>query len=150
MGMANKKAEQKKITAQEMQLIERLREHPELRERFQAVLDITAAGEGRLKTADEVEGLLIEEMRRLGHRSMTDWAVRAEQRLGEELKQKDPSVYAGKKNAAMVVHFWISEGGRTNLAQLQGELRARVAKGNRCESARAFAAVGTCVDGFWL
>jgi hypothetical protein len=97
MGMANKKAEQKKITAQEMQLIERLREHPELRERFQAVLDITAAGEGRLKTADEVEGLLIEEMRRLGHRSMTDWAVRAEQRLGEELKQQDPSVYAGKK-----------------------------------------------------
>ena len=97
MGMANKKAEQKKISAQEMQLIERLREHPELLERFQAVLDITATGKGRLKTADEVEGLLIEEMRRLGNSSMTDWAASAEKRLGEELKQKDPSVYAGKK-----------------------------------------------------
>jgi hypothetical protein len=85
MGMANKKAEQQKISAQEMQLIERLREHPELLERFQAVLDITATGEGRLKTADEVEGLLIEEMRRLGNSSMTDWAASAEQRLGQGL-----------------------------------------------------------------
>ena len=97
MGMANKKAEQQKISAQEMQLIERLREHPELLERFQAVLDITATGEGRLKTAEEVEVLLIEEMRRLGNSSMTDWAASAEKRLGEELKRKDPSVYAGKK-----------------------------------------------------
>ena len=58
------------LSAQELQLIERLREHPELMERFQSILEISANAEGPEKSADEVEGLLIEEMRRLGNATM--------------------------------------------------------------------------------
>jgi hypothetical protein len=62
------------INAQELRLIERLREHPELMERFHSILEISANADGPVKRADGVEGLLIEEMRRLGtaQRSRTD------------------------------------------------------------------------------
>ena len=85
------------LSAQELQLIERLREHPELMERFQSILEISANAEGPVKSADEVEGLLIEEMRRLGNATMGDWATSVEKRLAEQLEQKDASARARKK-----------------------------------------------------
>lgn len=85
------------LSAQEQQLIERLREHPQLMERFQSILEISAQTEGPPKSADEVEALLIEEMRRLGNTTMEDWAASAEQRLGEQLEQKDGSARVRKK-----------------------------------------------------
>jgi hypothetical protein len=50
-----------------------------------------------LKTADEVEELLIQEMRQLGNRSMSQWATHAEERVSKELKQQDPTVRSRKK-----------------------------------------------------
>ena len=85
------------LTEPELQLLEQLREHPELMERFQMILGITANAAGPLKSADQVEGLLIEEMRRLGHTSMGTWAAQGEKRLGEQLQAKDASAYVGKK-----------------------------------------------------
>ena len=85
------------LSAQEEQLIQRLREHPELMERFQSILEISASADGPIKSADEVESLLIEEMRRLGHTTMGEWATCAERRLGEQLEQKDASARARKK-----------------------------------------------------
>src|SRR5947208_7171456 len=89
--MTKKNPQPTKLSPQEEQLIERLREHPELMERFRTILEITASADGPLKRADEVEGLLIEEMRRLGNTTMGSWAARAERRLAEQLKQKDAS-----------------------------------------------------------
>ena len=85
------------LNAQELQLIERLREHPELMERFQSILEISANAEGPVKSADEVEGLLIEEMRRLGNTTMGSWAASAEKRLGEQFEQQDASATERKK-----------------------------------------------------
>lgn len=68
--MKNKDTDRSKLSEQEQQLIERLREHPELMERFRVILEITASGDGPLKRADEIEDLLIEEMRRLGNATM--------------------------------------------------------------------------------
>jgi hypothetical protein len=85
------------LSAQELQLIERLREHPDLMERFQSILEISANTDGPVKSADEVEGLLIEELRRLGNTTMGSWAVSAEKRLGEQLERKDASARARKK-----------------------------------------------------
>ena len=84
-------------SAQEQQLIERLREHPELMERFQSILEISAHADGPIKRADEVEGLLIEELRRLGNTTMADWAAGAEKRLGDQLERKDASAGVRKK-----------------------------------------------------
>jgi hypothetical protein len=85
------------LSPQELQLIGQLRQRPELMERFEAILHISANADGPVKSADEVEGLLIQEMRRLGHATMGSWAAGAEKRLAEQLKQTDVSARARKK-----------------------------------------------------
>jgi|SRR5579862_115577 hypothetical protein len=95
--MKNKKSDRPTLNEAEGQLIEQLRKHPELFERVRSILDITASAEGTVKKADEIEALLIEEMRRLGHATMETWAGKAEQTLSAELKQKDASTGVRKK-----------------------------------------------------
>ena len=85
------------LSAAELQLIEQLRKYPELFERVRSILEITASAEGPIRKADEIEALLIEEMRRLGHTTMETWAGKAEQTLGDELKQKNASASVRKK-----------------------------------------------------
>jgi hypothetical protein len=85
------------LNAQEELLIQRLRQHPELMERFQSILEISANSDGPIKSADEVEALLIEEMRRLGNATMGGWAASAEKRLGDQLEGQDSSARARKK-----------------------------------------------------
>jgi hypothetical protein len=97
VGMLKKKSAFHPFSDQEKQLIEQLREHPELLERFQSILGITRNEGTALKTADEVEGLLIEEMRRLGHAGMSQWATRAEEHVGREFKQPEPQARSRKK-----------------------------------------------------
>jgi len=113
-----------------------------LLERFQAILAITTNADGPLKSADEVEELLIEETRRLGNTTMGNWAVRAEQRLAEQLEQKDASAGVRKKNAEVVVCLRSGQRDGTGLAHRPGELSALVAGGHWREPARALAAFG--------
>lgn len=51
---------------QEIKLIDQLRQQPRIMERVQRILEIAQSGEGPLKTADEVEERLIQEMRQVG------------------------------------------------------------------------------------
>lgn len=95
--MKNKHSHPHKLSTEELKLIEGLREHPELMERFQSILDISANADGPVKRADEIEALLIEEMRRLGHATMESWASGAESILGEQLRREDPSAGVRKK-----------------------------------------------------
>ena len=95
--MKNKKAVVPALSDSELQLIEQLRQHPEMKERIQSILNITRNTEGPLKTADEVEELLVQEMRQLGNTSMHQWATHAEERVSQELKHQDPTVRSRKK-----------------------------------------------------
>jgi hypothetical protein len=95
--MKSKKVIVPVLTPEESHLIEQLRQHPEIRDRVRSILDIAGNEEGPLKTADQVEELLIEEMRRLGHVTMTQWAVQAEARVSTELQSQDPTVLSRKK-----------------------------------------------------
>lgn len=95
--MKHKRSHPPTLNQAELQLIEQLRKHPELFERVRSILEITASTEGTVKKADEVEALLIEEMRRLGQATMETWAGKAEQTLGAELKQKNASASVRKK-----------------------------------------------------
>lgn len=85
------------LSPSEINLIKRLRQQPKLMEGVQRILEIAHSTEGPLQTADEVEELLLEEMRRLGNDTMTAWATQAEKRVGEELQQQDPAVLKRKK-----------------------------------------------------
>lgn len=95
--MKNKPSLQPTLNDAELQLLERLRQYPEIFERFRKILEITASAQGPLKKADEIEALVIEEVRRLGHSTMETWAQRAEQTLADELKQSDPCASVRKK-----------------------------------------------------
>ena len=95
--MQDQHPHQAKLTSEELRLIEQLRKRPELLERFRSILEISDSGEGPIKKADEIESLLIEEMRRLGNVTMTSWASGAEKALAEQLEQKDPSARVRKK-----------------------------------------------------
>ncbi len=85
------------LSAEEATLMARLRKRPELKERLEAVLRICAAEEGELRSADEIEALLIEEMRKLGLTSMQQWAKAAEARVGAQYQEQHPGSYCGKK-----------------------------------------------------
>ena len=81
----------------ETRLVEGLRDHPELMERFEAILGLTQSGDGVLRTADEIEELLVEEVRRLGNTTMHQWAKTAEQAAVAGLRDKHPKIYCVKK-----------------------------------------------------
>ena len=95
--MKSKKRPQQRLSDQEIRVLKRLREHPELMERMESILELVDNEGGPLKTADEMEELLIQEMRRLGNETMTRWAVRAEDRVSRELKEQDATVKSRKK-----------------------------------------------------
>lgn len=95
--MKKKNRSTQEFTAQEARLVKQLREHPEMMARVQSILELAYDEEGPLKTADEVEELLIEEIRRLGNATMNQWASHAEERVSNELKQQDSTVLSRKK-----------------------------------------------------
>ena len=92
-----KNTDRNEFTQPEAQLIEQLRARPELMLRVQSLMEIAHNAEGPLKTADEVEELLIQELRRLGHVTLSQWAIQAEERVSTELKRQDPTVRRRKK-----------------------------------------------------
>ncbi len=85
------------LSTEERLLIQQLREHPELMERFKHILEIATNADSPIKTADEVEALLIEEMRRLGNVTMQGWGEQVERKLAEQLKQKNAAAIVRKK-----------------------------------------------------
>lgn len=91
-----RKKEQKK--SREEHLLERLREHPELFERFEAILGLGDVGDGALRSADEVEEDLIEEVRKLGNQVMGDWAQGTEKRAAEQLLEREPNARVKKRS----------------------------------------------------
>jgi hypothetical protein len=95
--MREKKADRSQFTQQEIRIIEQLRQRPEMMARFQSILQLTGHADGPLKSADEVEELLIQEVRRLGNITMNQWAAQAEERVGQELKEQDATIRNRKK-----------------------------------------------------
>lgn len=95
--MTKQNTVKKRISAQEAKLLEGLRRHPEMMERVQSILEIASNENGPLKSADEVEAMLIEQMRRLGHLTMSQWATTAEERVSTELQDQEPTVLSRKK-----------------------------------------------------
>ena len=92
--MKDKHPKSLKLSTVEQQLIEQLRQHPDIRERVQSILSMAGS---RGKSADEIEEMLISEIQRLGHATMESWALRTEQQLAQELKAKDSSATVIKK-----------------------------------------------------
>ena len=78
-------------------MLEWLRRRPDLWERFEAILALSGVENGEWRTADEIEALLVEEVRRLGRAAMHDWAVQAEARTAREFAAAHPRAAVRKK-----------------------------------------------------
>lgn len=95
--MKNKPGSSEPLSQSETRLIEQLREHPEIKERFESILALANASDGPLKTADQIEELLIEEVRKLGNATMREWADKAQERVGKEVRSQDATLRNRKK-----------------------------------------------------
>ena len=80
-------------------MIEQMREHPELMERFQAILGLTQCEDGPVRRADDVEDMLVDEVRRLGNTTMREWARKTEEKVSREFKAEHPKSHCAKKKS---------------------------------------------------
>lgn len=78
---------------------DQLRERPELLAQFESILGIAADGgpDAPFRTADEVEALVIEALRKLGQQTMTQWAHEAQARAVADCKKEHPGARLKKK-----------------------------------------------------
>ena len=79
--------------------VEGLKAQPELFAQFESILGLASAGKGDApwRTADEVEALLVEEVRKLGNQTMQHWAQGAQARALEDCKKEHPTARVKKK-----------------------------------------------------
>jgi len=71
-------------------LDERFRAHPQSYERLQAIADMMEASIAAGCSADEAEERALEEIRKLGHALMTDWAHGAQEQSVAQAKAEHP------------------------------------------------------------
>jgi hypothetical protein len=73
------------------QILARMKAHPTLRKRFEAILDIAENTSGDLITADEAEGKAIEEVKKLGQEILTEWAVNQHEKAIKATNKEHPA-----------------------------------------------------------
>ena len=88
------------ITANDKRLIETLKAHPELYKRVESILELAnESDDGPLRSADEIESLLVQELRKLGNETLTSWGNAAEQKCAKQYREQNPGADQwGKKN----------------------------------------------------
>jgi hypothetical protein len=88
------------LPTEEERLLARLSKHPQLRARIERLVDIVEDAGDDLRTAEEAERRVIEEVRRLGQEVLEDWAEGQVATRSEAL-DRTPGVWReGKKNSA--------------------------------------------------
>lgn len=80
-------------------LLERLERQPELKERFEMILDIVENAAGDVEKADEAERRAIEAVRQLGNEIVQGWAQRQHQKKENEYDQKSEVSRKEKKRS---------------------------------------------------
>ena len=78
---------------------EQLKARPEMLAPFESILGIATQSDPNtpFRTADEVEALVVEAVRKLGHQTLTQWAHEAQARAVEDCKAEHPAARLKKK-----------------------------------------------------
>ena len=88
------------MSDQKKSLEQRLENFPELKARFESLLDAVEDRSGEFDLADDIEEYLIEQMREIAKEALGDWAVRKENRKAAELRETyDNAKSHSKKNS---------------------------------------------------
>jgi hypothetical protein len=82
------------------EFIERLRRHPELYERIDAILRIVEDADGDVTKADEAEERVVEEIRKLGQEALQSWADVKLEKVGSHYEESLLYKRREKKNSA--------------------------------------------------
>ena len=81
-------------------LLVRLKKYPKLLARMEGLLEVVENSAGDLKKASDAERRVIEEVRKMGHEVLSDWAANRANKVSEEADQREGVRRAGKKNSA--------------------------------------------------
>jgi len=88
----------------ENELLEKLRNYPELTERLIQLVSIVENDDGATTLADEAEYRVIEEVRGMGHDALNGWAKRQSGKVTSNvLKQKSKMRKHTKKNSSGIL-----------------------------------------------
>jgi hypothetical protein len=80
--------------------INRLNQHPKLRERMESLLNVVENTAGDCTKADAAEQYVIEELRKMGSDALHCWADNAVDRASEQLREQQPELHGnGKKKS---------------------------------------------------
>jgi len=77
------KTKRMELSESEMLLVEKLREHPQIKEHVSGLLAEIDDDLGRLESADDAEDALVNRMRELGRQSLSQWAQNKARRAEE-------------------------------------------------------------------
>lgn len=91
--------ENQSLTQQQRQLLKGFETQPELMKRFLSILALAEEpnADGTIRSADEVEDLLIEQTRLLGKETLESWARRVEVTLAQKARASDKSLQMREK-----------------------------------------------------
>lgn len=76
----------------ESEFIKKLREHPELKERFEQLIAIVENTKGDVVRADDAEYAVIEQMRKLGQNVLQSWANKQSKKMVERVHEQKPAM----------------------------------------------------------
>lgn len=87
----------KTTSDKDIKLLELLNSHPILRSRVEALMAIVEDDDESIEKADAAEQRVIEEVRKIGHAALSEWAESKNKRNETELKKQPELRIAGKK-----------------------------------------------------
>jgi len=87
-------------------LEQRLNNFPELKSRFESLLDAVEDKSGNFDRADDIEQYLIEQMREIAKEALGDWAFRKEEeKVGQFREKEEDAKNHSKKNFGGIQHL---------------------------------------------
>lgn len=92
-------AKQSRLSSDECKLLDGLESHPELMSRFLSILSLAQepTSDGVIRSVNEVESLLVDEVRQLGREGMESWAKQVDAKVGKQCRSEDASVQLREK-----------------------------------------------------
>lgn len=89
------------IQNNDQNFINRLNQHPKLRERMEVLLNVVENTAGDCTKADDAEHYVIEELRKMGNDALHCWAENAVEKTSETVREQQPKPQShGKKKSA--------------------------------------------------
>jgi len=101
-------------SARKRSMDERLKDLPEVRARFERMLDVIENAAGDIEKAAEAERRVIEELRQMGNEVLHGWASRQQQKKEKEFDSK-PGVNRKEKKPLLVHAIWENRNKRADL-----------------------------------